>query len=398
MASSTPNRLRAAEMQSGIDGNTNSITALQEELKLVIDQLNSRQQTGQGSTPAQGAPPPVAEGDPATGFVPLQPVPLQAFPILPGRDLALPLPPSFSGLHPLELTGWCITVTQFMKGKTLSYATEEDRCMGAGALLTGPAREWYQSRCDFATAVLPPTYTLTQLLRELVEFFGTGVSAAAHVRNLKALRQTTTVSQLAIDFQIISNTFIPPWTDHALIYVFSDKVKEGVRFQLTAQGGVPLVFREYVAAAIAVEMNQAAAGQYRHNPFPPPPAKPQPAPTPYVAPHGGQPMEVDGTKWPQGLNNEERRRRADNNLCAYCGGAGHAIGTCRKAAHLKLRGSYAGTPGAGRGGARVPEIDGPPGAYTGGWTMVATDPRGRAAAAAAQAAEAAGSGKGSPSQ
>ena len=103
---------------------------------------------------------------------------------------------------------------------------------------------------------------------------------------------TGTVSELAIAFQTITNAFRPRWSDHPLIYVFSQKIKEVVRFELTARGALPLTFQAFISAAISVELNQAAAASSRsHHPPPLPhlpytpkpiPSNPSPRPTPYV--------------------------------------------------------------------------------------------------------------------
>ena len=55
-------------------------------------------------------------------------------------------------------------------------------------------------------------------------------------------------------------------------------------------------------------------------------------------------MEVDGSRHHPGpLNPEERRRRADNNLRAYCEQSGHLIGTCALAARVRqAKGTFPG--------------------------------------------------------
>ena len=138
---------------------------------------------------------------------------------------------------------------------------------------------------------------------------------------------------------------MPRWNDSASIYFFSRKLKESIRFEITARGNVPVLLQAYIAAAISVEHNQAAAikgrpQQQQQQQRPPPPNRP-PAILPLA---GAGPMEVDGSRRNPGpLNPEERRRRADNNLCAYCGQAGHLIGTCALAARVRqARGTFPG--------------------------------------------------------
>ena len=172
---------------------------------------------------------------------------------------------------------------------------------------------------------------------------------------MQSLRQTGSVSELAIAFQTIVHTFSPLWADHPLIYTFLDKLKEHIRFELTARGSLPTNFQAYLTAAIAVEQNQAAAALSRSQPSPQPrpPFIPKhlplanPPPRPFApSPSGPNPMDLDGSRGPRGaLTPEERRRRAEGGLCAYCGGADHTIATCPRAAHIRqARGTFSHLP------------------------------------------------------
>ena len=116
-------------------------------------------------------------------------------------------------------------------------------------------------------------------------FFGNGVTLASWERALDVLRQTKFVSDLAIAFQNINNTFAPRWTDHGQIYVFSKKPKEAIRFEVDARGDVPTSFQSYIAATISLERNPVAAvngrpQQQQQQPprLPPPKAQALPGP------------------------------------------------------------------------------------------------------------------------
>lgn len=311
------------------------------------------------------------------------------------QNLNLPPPPHFSG-DPSELHVFHLKLSQFLIGNRHTYTTDAAQVMYAGSLLIGSAAKWYAALVDFNTMLVPPHYTLDIFFAELAGFFGGGVTLDSRERSLDNLRQVGTVADFAINFQNITNTFHPRWPDHPLIYIFSRKLKEAIRFQLTSQGSIPTVFRDYIAAAIAVEHNQAAASHSRHQQPPPhpkplPPPRPLPPP-PYQAPPllGQDPMDLDGSRGRRNpLTNEERRRRADSNLCAYCGAPGHAIATCPKAAHIRrVQGTYQ-PPGYPYPGYGFPPLGAPPGPFPGPWTTVVTDPHAAAyAAAAAQAAAA----------
>ena len=202
-------------------------------------------------------------------------------------NLNLPQPPPFSG-NPSELSTFKLKLCQFIRGNYQTYFDNESQLMYAGSLLSGPAGQWYETLVDPDSYTLPPHYTLDNFLQELTEFFGGGITLASRERSLDTLRQTGTVSELAIAFQNITNTFNPRWTDHSLIYTMSKKIRETIRFELAARGTVPTSFQDYIAAAISVEHNQAAANLSRGQqssqpprlPFNRPPALPAPSARP----------------------------------------------------------------------------------------------------------------------
>ena len=281
---------------------------------------------------------------------------LQYVPPPPPRpNLNLPEPPRFSGT-PSELPSFQLKLCQFLRGNYNTYFDTQSQLMYAGSLLIGDADQWYMTLVNHTTKDLPPHYTLDTFLQAMTDFFGGGITLASRERSLDTLRQTGTVQQLAIAFQNITNTFTPRWTDHSLIYVLSKKIREPIRFELAARGTVPPLFHAYVAAAISVEQNQAAANNFRSQQQPQPPRLPYksppellaPAPRPNPPPQPHVPMDLDGLRARNGgpLSHEERRRRAEANLCAYCGQPGHIITACpRRNGGLLARGVFPVPPG-----------------------------------------------------
>ena len=251
------------------------------------------------------------------------------------KSLNLPLPPRFSG-SPSELNSFKLRLIQYLGSNMDAYIDSHNQILFAGSLMDGPASQWYESLIDQSTYHVPSTYTFDSFIQELDDFFGGGVTLHSRERSLIGLRQTGSVSELAIAFQNITNHFRPRWPDHPLIFVFSQKLKEVIRFELTARGALPSSFQAYIAAAISIEQNQAAAAQSRSHPPPPPrlpflpkPILPPPPRQPGPIHPPPTPMDVDGTRGAHGgLTPEERRRRYDGGLCAYCGQPGHVISTC----------------------------------------------------------------------
>ena len=223
-------------------------------------------------------------------------------------------------------------VFRFLHGNPHTYTTSQIQLLYADSLLTRAAGQWYRAHIDLTTLQLPPSYDLGLLFKELEDFFGRAVTLQSRERALKALRQTRSVSDLAIAFQNITHTFSPLWSDHPLIFIFSDKLRENIRFKLMARGSIPTTFQAYLMATISIEHNQAAATFSRsQSSSQRPPCVPfNPKPLPLPAPSQPQhvPMDLDATWGPRGpLTLEERRRRSDVGLRTYCGQPGHLIAT-----------------------------------------------------------------------
>ena len=150
---------------------------------------------------------------------------------------------------------------------------------------------------------------MTVFIQELEDFFGGGNTLQSRERSLDILRQTGSVSELAIAFQQITSTFLPQWSDHPLIYVFAKKIKEVIRFGLTARGSVPATFHAYVAMMVMVEQNQAAAASSRSQGSSDPPPRTPPVtsnrPPPPPPSSGHAPMDEDGTRTRHGSRHFE---------------------------------------------------------------------------------------------
>ena len=293
--------------------------------------------------------------------------------VQPRANLNLPQPPFFLG-NPLELQTFKIKVTKYLRGNFNTFFDDQSQIMYAGGLLQGPAQQWYESLIDPISMELPINYTLDIFLDEMSAFFGGALTQASREHSLDDLRQTSTVSVLAIAFQNIINTYIPRWTDSASIYIFSRKLKEAIRFEVTARGNVPTTLQAYIAAAIAVEHNQAAAVKSRHHPQQQQQQQQQQPRLPGPS-SGAGPMDLDGSRTGRGpLSSEERRRRADNHLCAYCGQADHSIATCPTAARVRqARGTFPGFPSPPPGYFHPPPGFHPPpvqGSYPGPWAVI----------------------------
>ena len=132
------------------------------------------------------------------------PVPQQ----IPHPNLNLPPPPSYSG-SPLLLPTFKMKLIHFLVGDRNTYPDSESQLLYAGQLLEGPAYQWYQSIVDPHSFQLPPSNDLGRFFQELEDFFGGAVTLHSRERSLDLLRQTGSVSDLAIAFQNITH-LLPP--------------------------------------------------------------------------------------------------------------------------------------------------------------------------------------------
>ena len=126
----------------------------------------------------------------------------------PRPNLNLPIPPQFSGL-PTELPLFKLKLLHYLVGNQATSYDSETQLLFAGSLLVGSAGQWYHALVDPGTLLLPPTYDLPRFFLELEDFFGGAATLQARERSLDLLRQTSTVSDLAIAFQNITHTFNP---------------------------------------------------------------------------------------------------------------------------------------------------------------------------------------------
>ena len=282
--------------------------------------------------------------------------PQQAPQLAPRPNLNLPQPKEFHG-DPAELRTFKFKLVQFLRGNYNTYFDDQSQVMYAGSLLQGAAQQWLETLIDPHTANLPPHYTLDLFLAELSAFFGGGVTLAAKEHLLDDLRQTGSVSDFAIAFRNIINSYPDGWNDSAAIFVFSRKLKGDVRGEMGRRGAAPTNLQAYIVAAIGAEQwladnkprsSQQQQQQHQQQQQPQRQQNPNPGRHALLPPQnpaaGAGPMDLDGSRGIRGpLNYEERRRRADNNLCAYCGQSGHLIANCPGASRSRqARGTHPG--------------------------------------------------------
>ncbi|SAM05196.1 hypothetical protein [Absidia glauca] len=200
--------------------------------------------------------------------------------------------------------------------------------------MRGAAFSWVQPHLDNLDTPEEEAFLVNfpLFLQALRDAFGDPDQKKAAEFEISSLHQgEQPASTYAAKFQRLAP--VTEWNDAALRFVFTKGLSDRLQDELATRD-LPDRFTEYIHKVIELdnrirERKQSRKGKHPTRPHQTPPHHPV-----KITPDDGgvRPMEVDKTVVKKGfkkpLTKEERQRRADNGLCMYCGGAGHAIGEC----------------------------------------------------------------------
>ena len=117
----------------------------------------------------------------------------------PQLDMLVPNPLPFSGVAN-DLPRFKLKLTHYLWGHQTSYPTPQRRLLYSASLLLGAAEQWLITHVDPTTTLLPSSWDVDMLFSELENFFGGATTLQSRERDLRALKQTGLVSDLAIQF------------------------------------------------------------------------------------------------------------------------------------------------------------------------------------------------------
>jgi hypothetical protein len=251
-----------------------------------------------------------------------------------------------------------------------SFPSEDQKVLYASSYLDGIAYSWFEPilrRYDPESASPPPEEltSFKSFSAALARMFGDPDLVKTKTRELRALRQTTSVAAYASEFQRLQ-AFIS-WNDQAFYDQFYDGLRENVKDGLAHAETKPNTLEELIQKTQRIDNRIAERISEKKSPHassslaairkpstpsgPSRPAAPTPKPStpapssqtaqpPALATDGTTPMELNSGRhggFRSKLTPEQLEYRKANNLCTYCGGAGHYSRECRQKTASDLR-------------------------------------------------------------
>jgi Retrotransposon gag protein len=127
----------------------------------------------------------------------------------------------------------------------------------AGSFLGGtPATWWCTLFQRYEKAVDNPPIELTsftEFSRALTTSFGDPDLTGTMERELRTLRQTTSVADYAAEFQRIAGFLIADWGDRPLLSTYRNNLKDNIKDALVHEKPFPTTLLEMIAASIRID-------------------------------------------------------------------------------------------------------------------------------------------------
>ncbi|KAI2668609.1 Transposon Tf2-6 polyprotein [Labeo rohita] len=278
-----------ASMLSRHQQQLDHLTALTEQLVRAVQGL-------QIAAPPAVSPPPAASPSPAAPPVTASP--------------RLAFPEKFDG-SPGKCKGFLLQCTLFVNQQPHLYPTDEGRIAFVCSLLTGKALEWATAVWDLGQPTFP---SFAAFLKSFKEVFQPSPESSEAGEQIMALEQgRRTAAEYALDFRTLAAQ--SGWNDGPLKLHYRKGLQPELQVELACRDE-GLSLSQYIDLSIRIDNVMRARKPSRAVTMIPPTS-----PIPVASP---EPMQLGVTK----LSAEERERRLKNNLCLYCGQAGHIRATC----------------------------------------------------------------------
>lgn len=239
------------------------------------------------------------------------------------------------------------------------FSSDIQKIYFAASYLRGAAFNFFEpylKRLSGGTqnTTIPMLVSIEQFKEELTRTFGDINEVSTAERELQKLHQTSSASQYTTEFRRITSHLT--WNEEALVFTYYHGLKDPIKDELSKEER-PATLQALIEKAVRLddrmferkrEKNSGwtSARNFGHHSFSTPKHS---APEPMdldasiqtsvrnPAPHSSQNSRRGK------LSPEERKHRMDNNLCLYCGKAGHKVQQCYSAKENTFSKSIAAT-------------------------------------------------------
>jgi len=208
------------------------------------------------------------------------------------------------------------------------YSTEESRVGLVGTLLTGQALSWFAPLFEKRSSILSNFETFLEAFEEA---FGEHDKARWATTKIRSLRQgSRSASVYASDFRQLACDI--NWGEEALVSQFYWGLKDDVKDLLLSLPD-PQTLNEAISQAVKCDNRLFQRRQDHYSRATPNPRGNRFYSAAYVknveTQSETEDMQIDAVRF-KPLTVEEKKRRFEQNLCLYCGEAGHKAGDCPK--------------------------------------------------------------------
>ena len=235
------------------------------------------------------------------------------------------MPDKFDGTRS-NFRGFVQQVRLYLRLYPFRYPDGFTQVAFIGTLLSGSACSWFAPLMEKDSPIL---YDLEAFIRRLTATFGDSDRERVAERKIQGLRQGSRSAAIyAADFQQLTCDL--EWNDKAFMTQFRYGLKDDVKNLLITMPQADSL-EELMSQAITCdnrlfELRQERRWSYNNIYQGATSLSSRPSEERLTKP---EPMQIDATRF-KPLTAEEKRRRFEQNLCLYCGEAGHKAGTCSK--------------------------------------------------------------------
>ncbi|XP_077953086.1 uncharacterized protein LOC144390462 [Gasterosteus aculeatus] len=225
------------------------------------------------------------------------------------------MPGKYDG-SPGKCLGFLMQCGMYIAHHSANYQTEKDRVDFVISLLTGRALDWATA---LWSAGAPELLSEQHFQAQFKEVFDHPITGKTTGDLLCEIRQgSQTVSDYALRFRTLAAG--SGWSETALLTIYRRGLRPELQAELACRGDVTQL-GDYIRVSISVGHLLESRRPPRAG-FPSEPTFPV---TPPLADEGPEPMQLGRLP----LSPAERIRRIREQLCLYCGEAGHLLRNCR---------------------------------------------------------------------